>query len=72
MTQPTTVQVQGPVVVMPLEDYNNIQTQLNELRTKIEDFEDILDMLLILQADEDEAIDYEKYRQPISAGWMQR
>jgi len=63
MTQPTTVQVQGAVVVMPLEEYNNIQMQFNELRTRLEDFEDVLDMLLALQADESEAIDYDEYRQ---------
>ena len=63
MTQPTMVQIQGAVVVMPLEEYNNIQRQLNELRTRIEDFEDIRDMLLALQADENEAVDYEEYRQ---------
>ncbi len=63
MTQPTTIQVQGAVVVMPLEEYDNIQMQLNELRTKIEDFEDIRDMLLALQADEDEVMNYEDYRQ---------
>jgi len=47
---------------MPLEEYNNIQTQLNELRTRLEDVEDIRDMLLALQSDEDEAVDYEEYR----------
>ena len=63
MTQPTTVQVQGAVVVMPLEEYNSIQVQFNELRTRLEDFEDVLDMLLALQADESEVIDYDEYRQ---------
>ncbi len=63
MTQPTTVQVQGAVVVMPLEEYNSIQVQFNELRTRLEDFEDTLDMLLALQADESEVIDYDEYRQ---------
>lgn len=48
---------------MPLEEYNNIQVQLDELRTRLEDFEDIRDILLALQADENEAIDYEEYRQ---------
>lgn len=63
MTQPTTVQVQGAVVVMPLEEYNSIQMQLNELRMRLEDFEDVLDVFLALQADEDEAVDYDEYRQ---------
>ena len=63
MTQPTTVQVQGAVVVMPLEEYNSIQMQLNELRMRLEDFEDVLDVFLALQADEDETVDYDEYRQ---------
>jgi len=63
MTQPTTIQIQGAVVVMPLEEYDNIQMQLYELRTKIQDFEDIRDMLLALQAGEDEVMDYDDYRQ---------
>ncbi len=62
MTQPTAVQVDGAVVVMPLEQYNDIQTQLSELNARLEDFEDTLDMLLALQSGEDEAVDYEAYR----------
>jgi len=48
---------------MPLEEYNSIQMQLNELRMRLEDFEDVLDVFLALQADEDEAVDYDEYRQ---------
>ena len=34
-----------------------------ELCTRLKDFEDVIDMLLALQSDEDEAVDYDEYRQ---------
>jgi hypothetical protein len=34
-----------------------------ELCARLKDFEDVIDMLLALRVDEDEAVDYDEYRQ---------
>jgi hypothetical protein len=57
-----TLQIQGPVVVIPLEEYNRLLAQLEEMVAKLEDLEDIRDMQEALQADESEAVSYEDYR----------
>ena len=57
-----TLQIQGPVVVMPLEEYNRLLAQLKEMAVRLEDLEDIRDMQEALQADESEAVNYEGYR----------
>ena len=57
-----TLQIQGPVVVMPLEEYNRLLAQLKEMAARLEDLEDIRDMQKALQADESEAVNYEDYR----------
>ena len=58
-----TLQIQGPVVVMPLEEYNRLLAQLKELAARLEDLEDIRDMQEALQTDESEAVNYEDYRE---------
>ena len=57
-----TLQIQGPVVVIPLEEYNRLLAQLKEMAARLEDLEDIRDMQEALQADESEAVNYEDYR----------
>ena len=54
-----TLQIQGPVVVIPLEEYNRLLAQLEEMVAKLEDLEDIRDMQEALQTDESEAVNYE-------------
>jgi hypothetical protein len=58
-----TLQIQGPVVVIPLEEYNRLLAQLKEMAARLEDLEDIRDMQEALQTDESEAVNYEDYRQ---------
>jgi hypothetical protein len=58
-----TLQIQGPVVVIPLEEYNRLLAQLKEMAARLEDLEDIRDMQEALQADESEAVNYEDYRE---------
>ena len=58
-----TLQIQGPVVVIPLEEYNRLLVQLKEMTARLEDLEDIRDMQEALQADESEAVNYEDYRE---------
>jgi len=58
-----TLQIQGPVVVIPLEEYNRLLAQLKEMAAKLEDLEDIRDMQEALQTDESEAVNYEDYRE---------
>jgi len=58
-----TLQIQGPVVVIPLEEYNRLLAQLKEMAARLEDLEDIRDMQEALQTDESEAVDYEDYRE---------
>jgi len=36
-----TLQIQGPVVVIPLEEYNRLLAQLKEMAARLEDLEDI-------------------------------
>ena len=57
-----TLQIQGPVVVIPLEEYNRLLAQLKEMAARLQDLEDIRDMQEALQADESEAVNYEDYR----------
>jgi hypothetical protein len=57
-----TLQIQGPVVVIPLEEYNRLLAQLKEMAARLEDLEDIRDMQEALQTDESEAVNYEDYR----------
>ena len=57
-----TLQIQGPVVVIPLEEYNRLLAQLKEMAAGLEDLEDIRDMQEALQTDESEAVNYEDYR----------
>ena len=58
-----TLQIQGPVVVIPLEEYNRLLAQLQEMAARLEDLEDIHDMQEALQTDESEAVNYEDYRE---------
>lgn len=58
-----TLQIQGPVVVIPLEEYNRLLAQLKEMAARLEDLEDIHDMQEALQTDESEAVNYEDYRE---------
>jgi hypothetical protein len=58
-----TLQIQGPVVVLPLEEYNRLLAQLREMAARLEDLEDIRDMQEALQTDESEAVNYEDYRE---------
>jgi hypothetical protein len=58
-----TLQIQGPVVVIPLEEYNRLLAQLKEMAARLEDLEDIRDMQEALQTDESEAVNYEDYRE---------
>jgi hypothetical protein len=58
-----TLQIQGPVVVIPLEEYNRLLAQLKEIAPRLEDLEDIHDMQEAPQTDEREAINYEDYRE---------
>ena len=58
-----TLQIQGPVVVMPLQEYNRLLAQLKEMAARLEDLEDIRDMQEALQTDEREAVNYEDYRE---------
>ncbi|MDH4135668.1 MAG: hypothetical protein OEW09_02975 [Anaerolineae bacterium] len=58
-----TLQIQGPVVVLPLEEYNQLLAQLREMAARLEDLEDIRDMQEALQTDESEAVNYEDYRE---------
>jgi len=58
-----TLQIQGPVVVIPLEEYNRLLAQLKEMAAKLEDLEDIRDMQEALQTDESEAVNYEDHRE---------
>ena len=58
-----TLQIQGPVVVIPLQEYNRLLAQLKEMAARLEDLEDIRDMQEALQTDESEAINYEDYRE---------
>jgi hypothetical protein len=58
-----TLQIQGPVVVIPLEEYNRLVAQLKEMAARLEDLEDIRDMQEALQTDESEAVNYEDYRE---------
>ena len=58
-----TLQIQGPVVVIPLEEYNRLLAQLKEMAARLEDLEDIRDMKEALQTDESEAVNYEDYRE---------
>lgn len=58
-----TLQIQGPVVVIPLEEYNHLLAQLKEMAARLEDLEDIHDMQEALQTDESEAVNYEDYRE---------
>ena len=58
-----TMQIQGPVVVIPLEEYNRLLAQLKEMAARLEDLEDIRDMQEALQTDESEAVNYEDYRE---------
>jgi hypothetical protein len=51
-----TLQIQGPVVVIPLEEYNRLLAQLKEMAARLEDLEDIRDMQEALQTDESEAV----------------
>ena len=59
----STLQIQGPVVVIPLEEYNHLLAQLKEMAARLEDLEDIRDMQEALQTDESEAVNYEGYRE---------
>jgi hypothetical protein len=56
------LQIQGPVVVIPLEEYNRLLAQLREMAARLEDLEDIRDMQEALQVDESRAVNYEDYR----------
>ena len=58
-----TLQIQGPVVVIPLEEYNRLLAQFKEMAARLEDLEDIRDMQEALQTDESEAVNYEDYRE---------
>ena len=58
-----TLQIQEPVVVIPLEEYNRLLAQLKEMAARLEDLEDIRDMQEALQTDESEAVNYEDYRE---------
>jgi hypothetical protein len=58
-----TLQIQGPVVVIPLEEYNRLLAQLKEMAARLEDLEDIHDMQEALQTDNSEAVNYEDYRE---------
>ena len=58
-----TLQIQGPVVVIPLEEYNRLLAQLKEMAARLEDLEDIHDMQEALQTDESEAVNYKDYRE---------
>ena len=58
-----TLQIQGPVVVIPLEEYNRLLAQLKEMAARLEDLEDIRDMQEALQTDKSEAVNYEDYRE---------
>jgi len=58
-----TLQIQGPVVVIPLEEYNRLLAQLKEMAARLEDLEDIRDMQEALKTDESEAVNYEDYRE---------
>jgi len=58
-----TLQIQGPVVVLPLEEYNRLLAQLKEMAARLEDLEDTRDMQEALHSDESEAINYEAYRE---------
>jgi hypothetical protein len=58
-----TLQIQGPVVVIPLEEYNRLLAQLKEMAARLEDLEDIRDMQEALQTDQSEAVNYEDYRE---------
>ena len=58
-----TLQIQGPVVVLPLEEYSRLLAQLREMAARLEDLEDIRDMQEALQTDESEAVNYEDYRE---------
>lgn len=58
-----TLQIQGPVVVIPLQEYNHLLAQLREMAARLEDLEDIHDMQEALQTDEREALNYEDYRE---------
>jgi hypothetical protein len=55
-----TLQIQGPVVVIPLEEYNRLLAQLKEMAARLEDLEDIHDMQEALQTDEREALSTEE------------
>ena len=67
-----TLQIEGPVVVIPLEEYNRLLAQLEEMAARLEDLEDIRDMQEALQTDEREVVNYEDYRKrrlaSVSAG----
>jgi cell fate (sporulation/competence/biofilm development) regulator YlbF (YheA/YmcA/DUF963 family) len=56
------LQIQGPVVVIPLEEYNRLLAQLREMAARLEDLEDTHDMQEALQVDESAAVNYEDYR----------
>jgi hypothetical protein len=55
------LQIQGPVVVIPLEEYNRLLAQLREMAATSEDLEDIRDMQEALQVGESGAVNYEDY-----------
>ncbi|TEU17487.1 MAG: hypothetical protein E3J21_08305 [Anaerolineales bacterium] len=65
-----TLQIQGPVVVIPLEEYNRLLVQLKEMTARLEDLEDIRDMQEALQTDEGEAVNYEDYRERFGPTWF--
>jgi hypothetical protein len=58
-----TLQIQGPVVVIPLQEYNRLLAQLKKMADRLEDLEDIRDMQEALQTDESEAVNYGDYRE---------
>jgi hypothetical protein len=57
------LQIERPVVVIPLEEYNRLLAQLREMAARLEDLEDTRDMQEALQVDESGAVNYEDYRE---------